>query len=97
LRRGPEFTNKCAFRNIDQNNRHSKNPNHCILRTVKADFKKNGVARDVDIGSRDALDRFRKAAKAFTARATQSRETARQVLISEGIYTKSGKLAKSYR
>ena len=74
-----------------------ENPNHCMLRTVKADFKKDGVAGGVDIGSREALDRFRRAAKAFTARATQSRETARQVLISEGIYTKSGKLAKKYR
>ena len=64
---------------------------------MKADSKKNGFARGVDIGSRAALDRFRKAAKAFTARATQSRETARQVLIAEGIYTKSGKLAQSYR
>jgi hypothetical protein len=60
-------------------------------------LNKNGARAAVDIGSREALDRFRKAAKAFTARATQSRETARQVLISEGIYTKSGKLSKNYR
>jgi len=65
---------------------------------MKADLNgKNGTQAAVDIGSREALDRFRKAAKAFTTRATQSRETARQVLISEGIYTKSGKLAKNYR
>jgi hypothetical protein len=73
-------------------------PNHYILRIVKADLnRKNGAGAVVDIGSREALDRFRKAARAFTTRATQSRETARQVLISEGIYTKSGKLAKNYR
>jgi hypothetical protein len=59
--------------------------------------RENGTAGAVDIGSREALDRFRKAAKAFTSRATRSRETARQVLISEGIYTKSGRLAKNYR
>jgi hypothetical protein len=69
-----------------------------MLRIVKADLnRKNGAGAVVDIGSREALDRFRKAARAFTTRATQSRETARQVLISEGIYTKSGKLAKNYR
>ncbi|MGA3028696.1 MAG: hypothetical protein ABSF98_28460 [Bryobacteraceae bacterium] len=65
---------------------------------MKADLNtKNGAGTAVDIGSREALDRFRKAAKAFTTRATQSRETARQVLVSEGIYTRSGKLARNYR
>ena len=72
--------------------------NHCILGVVKADLNgKNRAGAVADIGSREALDRFRKAAEAFTARATQSRETARQLLISEGIYTKSGKLAGNYR
>ena len=76
----------------------SKDLDHGILRIVKADMNgKNGAGTIVDIGSREALDRFRRAAKDFTARATQSRETARQVLISEGIFTKSGKLAKNYR
>jgi hypothetical protein len=79
--------------------KHFGKTSHGILRIVKADLnRKNGAVADVvDIGSREALDRFRKAAKAFTTRATQSRETARQVLVSEGIYTKSGKLAKNYR
>jgi uncharacterized membrane protein len=64
---------------------------------VKAHLNgKNGAGFAVDIGSREALDRFRKAAKAFTKRARQSRETARQTLISEGVYAKSGKLAKNY-
>ena len=40
---------------------------------------------------------FRKAAKAFTARATASPEAARAQLIQEGILTPSGKLAKNYR
>jgi hypothetical protein len=73
-------------------------PSHDILKIVKADLnKKNGTGAPVDIGSCEALDRFRKAAKAFTKQATQSRDTARHVLISEGIYTTSGKLAKNYR
>ena len=57
--------------------------------------RKNGAT--AEIGSREALNRFRKAASAFTMRSVQSRETARQVLIDEGIYTKSGKLGKNYR
>jgi hypothetical protein len=58
---------------------------------------KNGNAAGADIGSREALNRFREAARAFTAQANQTRETARQMLISEGIYTKSGELSKNYR
>jgi hypothetical protein len=70
---------------------------------VKADLnktvlpKKNGADVTIDIGSREALNRFRKAADVFTVRSIRSRETAREVLISEGIYTKSGKLTKNYR
>ncbi|SPF51915.1 hypothetical protein SBA4_4770010 [Candidatus Sulfopaludibacter sp. SbA4] len=64
---------------------------------MNANFKRNGAPSAIDIGSREALERFRKAAKAFTARATQSRETAREILVSEGICTKSGRLAKRYR
>jgi hypothetical protein len=63
---------------------------------VKADLNStNGI--DFDLSSRAALNRFRKAAKAFDKRVNQSPETARQMLISEGIYTKSGKLSKNYR
>jgi hypothetical protein len=40
---------------------------------------------------------FRKAAKAFTKRATASPEAALAVLVKEGILTKSGKLSKNYR
>jgi hypothetical protein len=42
------------------------------------------------------VERFRKAAKAFTMRATKNREAARKVLVDEGIYTKSGKLTGRY-
>jgi hypothetical protein len=69
-----------------------------ILKNVKAESRtKNDVARVTDISSREALDRFREAARVFTARATKSRETARATLVSEGIYTKSGRLSKNYR
>ena len=67
-----------------------------ILRIVKADLnRKNGTI--TDLSGPEALDRFRKAVKAFDKRVNRSPETARQMLISEGIYTKSGKLSKNYR
>jgi len=50
-----------------------------------------------DLSSPQAIERFRKAAKAFAARTTKSRASALQVLVDEGIYTKSGKLTKRYR
>jgi hypothetical protein len=50
----------------------------------------------VDLNTPQAVERFRKAAKAFTARTTKSRASALQVLVDEGIYTKSGKLTKRY-
>jgi len=50
----------------------------------------------MDLNTPQAVERFRKAAKAFTLRATKSQKRARQVLIDEGIYTKSGKLTKRY-
>jgi hypothetical protein len=40
---------------------------------------------------------FRRAAQAFTKRATVTPEAARAVLVKEGILTKSGKLSKNYR
>jgi hypothetical protein len=49
-----------------------------------------------DLNSPEALALFRKAAKAFTLRATRSQAIARQVLIDEGICTESGKLTKRY-
>ena len=50
-----------------------------------------------DLHTPQAVEEFRKAAVAFTKRAVKSRASARQVLIDEGIYTKSGKLSKHYR
>jgi hypothetical protein len=40
---------------------------------------------------------FRRAAKAFTKRATASPEAALAVLVKEGILTPSGRLSKNYR
>ena len=49
-----------------------------------------------ELSSPEAVERFRKAAKAFTTRSTKSQAAARKVLVDEGIYTKSGKLTKRY-
>ena len=59
-------------------------------------MKKNGAVVISDLNSREAVDLFREAAKTFTARVTQSPEIAKQLLVSEGIHTKSGKLTKKY-
>lgn len=48
------------------------------------------------MNSTEALERFRRAAEAFTVRAIKSQATARRVLVDEGIYTKTGKLTKQY-
>ena len=50
----------------------------------------------LDLNTPQAVELFRKAAKAFTARAIKSQATARQVSIDEGIHTKSGKLTRRY-
>jgi hypothetical protein len=49
-----------------------------------------------ELTSTEAVERFRKAAKAFTTRSIKSQAAARKVLVDEGIYTKSGKLTKRY-
>jgi len=75
-----------------------KSENLVCWRSVKIAFRnKNGLGRVTDIGSREALNRFRKAAQVFTVQATKSRETALETLVSEGIYTKSGRVSKNYR
>jgi hypothetical protein len=48
------------------------------------------------LDSPEALERFRKAAIDFTARAIKSEAAARKILVDEGIYTKSGKLTRRY-
>ena len=44
-----------------------------------------------------SVAQFRKAAKAFNARTTATKEVAMQTLVDEGIYTRSGKLSRRYR
>lgn len=45
----------------------------------------------------DDLDKFIKAAKRYTNKATKTKKAARKALIKMGIYTKSGKLTKNYK
>lgn len=46
--------------------------------------------------AKDEVERFRKAAEAYSKRVLRSRETARKALVELGIYTKSGKLTRHY-
>ena len=59
--------------------------------------KEAKIIANWDFNSPECLEIFLKEAKEFTARATKSPATARQVLIKEGIITRSGKLTKNYR
>ena len=59
--------------------------------------KESKTIANWDFNSRECLELFRKAAKESSAKATKSQATARQVLINDGIITKSGKLTKNYR
>ena len=63
----------------------------------KAMREQEPALKQLELTSPEALERFRRAAKAFTTRAVKSKAAAREVLIKEGIYTKSGKLTKQYR
>ena len=63
----------------------------------KAMRERTPALKQLELTSPEAVERFRRAAKAFTTRAVKSKAAARQVLIEEGIYTKSGKLTKQYR
>ena len=74
----------------NQPGRHSNH--YCYNSLVKAQ-----AATKLEFVSQEAVERFRKAAKDFTARSTKSQAAARKVLVEEGIYTKSGKLTKQYR
>lgn len=50
-----------------------------------------------DLSSPAAVKLFREQAAVFTTRVTRSKKAARQALIAEGIYTQTGRIAKSYR
>ena len=66
---------------------------HWYNRFVKA---RSRVHVQPEMNSPEALERFRRAAEAFTVRAIKSQATARRVLVDEGIYTKTGKLTRQY-
>jgi hypothetical protein len=58
---------------------------------------RNGANHKLDPRSPTFTRDFKRAAKAFTKKATQSPETALAVLIEAGIYTRTGRLTKNYR
>jgi hypothetical protein len=49
------------------------------------------------LSTKMAVKKFRKDAKAFTEKATSSKEEARRTLIKLGTHTRSGNLKKPYR
>ena len=50
-----------------------------------------------DLGSREAVEHFRKGAGEFTKKAARSKASAMKVLVESGIHTESGKLSSKYR
>jgi|GEM_PF-2423317 len=58
---------------------------------------RNGSAPKLDPRSDSFTREFKRAAQAFTRKATQSPEHALAVLVEMGIYTPAGKLTKNYR
>lgn len=58
---------------------------------------KNGAPHKLDLRNPNFTREFKRAAKAFTAKATESPEKALAVLVEMGILTPSGKLSKNYR
>jgi hypothetical protein len=71
-----------------------RKPRRCTIGLVRAKATRSVAV--ADLTTPQAVERFRKAAKDFTARVTKSRNRAHQALVDEGIYTKSGKLTKRY-
>ncbi len=67
-----------------------------MAKSVVASVKRKTVAR-LDPRSDSFTREFKRAAKAFTKKATQSPEHALAVLVEAGIYTPTGKLTKNYR
>ena len=58
---------------------------------------KNGAAPRLDLRSPNFSSEFKRAAKAYTAKITHSRQTAIDALVEAGILTPSGTLSKTYR
>jgi hypothetical protein len=77
------------------------------LRTKREGLKHRDLAGSLDVRHRDlggsfdvkssaTATAFRTAAKAYTERATQTKESAVETLHREGFLTKGGKFAKAY-
>jgi hypothetical protein len=67
---------------------------------MKTNGKRKSKAASVafiDLSAQSSVEAFRKEAKSFTAKATQSKARAIAILSAEGIYTKSGALTRTYR
>jgi hypothetical protein len=52
---------------------------------------------ETNLNTREAVERFQRAADAFLKKHGRSKASARKILIEIGIYDKSGRLAKKYR
>ncbi|HEX6978643.1 MAG TPA: hypothetical protein VF342_05040 [Alphaproteobacteria bacterium] len=60
-------------------------------------MKRMAAAATIDLKSKKEVELFRKAASAYTKKATVSKEAARKELVNLGIYTSSGRLTKNYK
>jgi hypothetical protein len=68
------------------------------IEIMKAPAKKSRPAPVItDLSSPAALAEFRKAADAYTKKATRSKASALKALIDSGIYDKSGRLSRHFR
>ena len=60
--------------------------------------KRTAMNAPANLSSREAVERFRKAAVEFTKEGTRSKESAMKVLVESGILVRSpGRLTKNYR
>ena len=55
------------------------------------------AAATASVSTKKDAERFRKAAKAYTKRATKSKKAAQKTLVALGIHTKTGGIAKRYK
>jgi hypothetical protein len=67
------------------------------MKTNGKSKSKPAPAAFIDLSAHSSVEAFRKEAKSFTAKATQSKNRALATLKAGGIYTKNGALTKAYR
>jgi len=60
-------------------------------------MKRTTTAATIDPNSKKGVESFRRAASAYTKKATVSKRQALKALVSLGVYTSSGKLTKNYK